>query len=127
LGCSEDTAGYLIGRYNHGDHDLLKPLLEAGRSSDGALAEILGDFYSDLLLKKPHTFLASIRLRPSKQQRHLCWMAGKADGSGLQQNMLSDVQTTLGGISSQRRNRLSSVAKICLIEVNRANTFTTAQ
>src|SRR5712691_1003178 len=80
LGCSEDTAGYLIGLYDRGDHSLLRPLLDAGRSSDGALAEILGDFYSNVLSKHPRVFLASVRSRPPNQQRHLCWMAGVTDG-----------------------------------------------
>src|SRR5438132_12693050 len=76
LGCSEDTAGYLIGLYDRGDHSLLRPLLDAGRSSDGALAEILGDFYSNVLSKHPRVFLPSVGSRPSKQQRHLCCTAG---------------------------------------------------
>ena len=47
LGCSEDTAAYLIKLYEDGDKTLLKPLLDAGLTSVGALSEILGD----LLLK----------------------------------------------------------------------------
>ena len=56
LGCSEETAAYLIGLHDRGDHNLLKPLLDAGVSSDGALAEILGDFYSNVLSKNPRAF-----------------------------------------------------------------------
>jgi hypothetical protein len=120
-GCSEDTAGYLIGLYDRGDHGLLKPLLDAGVSSDGALAEMLGDFYSNVITKNPRWFLVSVRLRPIKQQRHLCWMAGATDGSGMSKALLHDVRNSLRGISSQRGNRLSSVANICLAEINRAN------
>jgi hypothetical protein len=120
LGCSEDTAGYLIGLYDPGDYALLKPLLDAGLSSDGALAEILGDFYSDVLWKHPRTFLESLRSRPITQQHRLSWMAGTTDGSGMPADMLRDVRRTLRGISSQH-GRLSSVARICLTEVARAN------
>jgi len=121
LACSEDTAGYLIGLYDRGDHSLLRPLLEAGRSSDGALAEILGDFYSNVLSKQPRVFLASVRSRPPKQQSHLCWMAGVTDGSGMGTQMLRDVRHSLRVISSRRDGALSSVARVCLANVNRAN------
>ena len=121
LGCSEDTAGYLIGLYDRGDHSLLRPLLDAGRSSDGALAEILGDFYSNVLSKNPRAFLASVRSRPTKQQNHLCWMAGVTDGSGMGTQMLRDVRQSLRVISSRRTDPLSAVARNCLANVNRAN------
>jgi hypothetical protein len=121
LGCSEDTARYLIGLYDRGDHSLLRPLLDAGRSSDGALAEIVGDFYSNVLSKNPRGFLASVRSRPPKQQHRLCWMPGVTDGRGMGTQMLRDVRHSLRVISSRRNDPLSSVARICLASVNRAN------
>jgi len=121
LGCSEDTAGYLIALYDRGDRALLKPLLAAGPSSDGALSEILGDFYSNVLSKDPRVFLASVRSQPRKQHGHLCWMAGVTDGSGMGTEMLRDVRHSLRVISSRRNDPLSSVARICLANVNRAN------
>jgi hypothetical protein len=121
LGCNEDTAGYLIGLYDHGDQSLLQPLLNAGLHSDGALAEILGDFYSDVLSKKTRAFLSAVGSRPRTQQRHLCWMAGHTDGSGMRPEMLRRVQHSLRVISSQRNNSLSPVARVCLANVNRAN------
>ena len=121
LGCSEDTAGYLIDLYEHGDHLLLKPLLDAGLSSDGALTEILGTFYSDVLWKHPRAFLGSLSSRPSKQQRRLCNVTGGTDGSGMPPGALKDVRRTLARIMSQDQDRLSRVARICLSEVNRTN------
>ena len=120
LGCSEDTAGYLIGLYHRGDRALLRPLLQAGVHSDGALSEILGEFYSDVLSKKPRTFLSAVRSRPLRQQGHLCWMAGVTDGGGMGPE-IRDVRHSLRAISSQRDDALSSVARICLANVNRAN------
>jgi len=121
LGCSEDTAGYLIGLYDRGDRSLLRPLLDAGQSSDGALAEILGDCYSNVLSKHPRVFLASLRSRPAKQQHHLCWMAGVTDGGGMGTQTLRDVRPSLRVISSRRYDPLASVARICLANINRAN------
>jgi hypothetical protein len=121
LGCSEDTAGYLIGLYDRGDDALLRPLLDAGIHSDGALSEMLGDFYSNVLSKNTRSFLSSLRSRPVKQQAHLCWMAGDTDGSGMGTEMLRDVRHSLRVISSRRNDALSSVARVCMANVNRAN------
>ena len=117
----DDALGYLINLYNHGNRSLLRPLLDAGPRSDGAFGEALGDLYSNVLSKHPRTFLASIRSRPLKQQRHFCWMAGVTDGSGMGTQMLRDVRHSLRVISSRRADPLSSVARICLANVNRAN------
>ena len=87
----------------------------------GALAEILGDFFSGVLSKTPRVFLASVRSRALRQQRQLCWMAGTADGDGLGTEMLRDVRHSLQVISSRRNDPLSSVARTCLANVNRAN------
>lgn len=121
LDCNEDTAGYLIGLYDRGDRALLRPLLDAGPTSDGALSEILGDFFSGVLSKTPRAFLAAVRSRPLVKQRHLCWMAGVADGGGMSMEVLRDVRHSLQVISTRRNDRLSSVARTCLENVNRAN------
>jgi hypothetical protein len=124
LGCSEDTAGYLIGLYDHGDRALLRPLLDAGIHSDAALSEMLGDFYSNVLSNNPRRFLSSLRSRSFKQQRHLCWMAGNTDGSGMGTDMLDHVRRSLRVIASRRNDPLSSIARPCLVNVNRANAST---
>jgi len=121
LGCSEDTAGYLIGLYDQGDSALLRPLLDAGIHSDGALSEMLGDFYSNVLSKNTRAFLSSLRSRPAKQQGHLCWMAGDTDGSGMGTQTLGNVRHSLRVILSRRNDALSPVARVCLANVNRAN------
>jgi len=121
LDCSEEFVANVIAFYNRGDYSLLRPLLDAGLSSDGALSEELGDFYSKVLLKNPRRFLKSVRLRPVKQKHQLCWMAGAVDGSGMEPQMLRSVRHSLRVISSRRTDSLSSVARICLANVNRAN------
>ena len=118
--CSEDTAEYLITLYKRGDSSLLKPLLDAGLASDGALSASLGDFYSNVLWKNPLKFVKSIYVRSSHDQHVLCRLAGRTDGSGMTDDMLRDVRHKLNRIRSQKPN-LASVTKICLVEVNKAN------
>jgi hypothetical protein len=119
--CNEDTAEYLIRLYQRGDRSLLGPLLDAGVNSDGALAASLGVFYGELLRKEPVTFLKALISRPRKQQHELAFLAGAMDGSGMSKEMLREVQTKLIKIRARRGNRLSSVARLSLMEVNRAN------
>jgi hypothetical protein len=121
LGCDENTAEYLITLYKLGDKSVLKPLFDAGLTSDGALSETLGDFYSQVLWKSPREMLEALRSRPTKEQRSLSKLAGSVDGSGMPNNMLRDVRRSLSRIASQRNDRLASVARICLVEINTAN------
>src|SRR5918993_5212575 len=50
---SEEFVANVIDLYNRGDYSLLKPLLDAGLSSDGALSQELGGFYSNVLSRNP--------------------------------------------------------------------------
>jgi hypothetical protein len=120
LNCSEETAEYLTALYKRGDHALLRPLLDAGLHSDGALSEWLGTFYSDVLYSRPRTFLSGLSLRPREQQHSLCWLAGSTDGSGMRASTLHKVRSSLRSISSGN-DSLANVAKVCLYEVNRTN------
>jgi hypothetical protein len=117
-GCSEDTAVYLIDLYEKGDRTVLKSLLDAGRTSDGALSEVLGDFYADILVQRPRTFLEGLRFRPKKEQGSLCWLAAARDGSGMGADEIRDVRRNLTTIISGEV-RLAPVARICLREVNK--------
>ena len=120
LNCNEDTADYLVKLYNRGDRSLFRPLLDAGLTSDGALSELLGDFYSEVLSTKPRMFLRSLRSRPKKQQKFFCSMAGSTDGSGMNDTTLRRTRSSLRALSSHNDD-LAAIAKVCLIEVDRAN------
>ena len=120
LGCSEGTAEYLISLYEHGDKALLKPLLEAGLTSDGALSEVLGAFYANVLWKNPRAFLQGLRSYSKTQQENLSRLAASADGSGMADNMLRDVRRNLHRIRSEH-GPLGPIAGICLREVDKAN------
>jgi hypothetical protein len=121
-GCSEDTAQYVIGFYERGDHTVLQPLFTSGLTSDGALSEMLGTFFGELLWKDPVSFLHALSTRPRREQPKLSFLAGSTDGSGMPSDWLTDVRRSLRKISSARVP-LSSVARICLREVNRANSL----
>jgi hypothetical protein len=121
LGCSEGTAEYLIKLYENGDKALLKPLLEAGLTSDGALSQVLGDFYSNVLWKNPRAFLQALRsYSRTTDQQTLSRLAATTDGSGMSGNMLRDVRRNLHRIRSEH-GPLGPIAKICLSEVDKAN------
>jgi len=120
LNCSEDTAEYLVNLYNLGDHSLLPPLLDAGLHSDAAMSELLGTFYSDVLVLRPRSFLSSLQSRPRKQQSYLCSMAGYTDGGGLERSQFRKVKNSLHTLS-RRKDYLARVAGVCLSEINRAN------
>jgi hypothetical protein len=122
-GCSEDTAGYVIKLYEHGDQSVLRPLLDAGLISDAALSEILGDFYAHVLWKSPREFLDQLNLHSKKEKESLCRLAATTDGSGMGGDMLRDVRRKLNQIRSQH-GRLAPLAGMCLFEVNKANATT---
>jgi hypothetical protein len=79
----DNTMELLIGLYDQGHHEFLRPLLAAGPKSDAALAEGLGTFYADQLEKDPVRFLAALSTFPAKVQGNLCELAGETDGGGM--------------------------------------------
>ena len=120
-GCSEDASETLIGFYKSGERALLKPLLDAGLVSDGALSESLGSFYADVLHQQPRVFLTALASRPKQAQHHLARLAGSMDGSGMPKEMLREVKFKLRKLTAQKSSRLSSVARLCLSEIEKAN------
>ena len=120
-GCNEEAAATLIGYYESGDKDLLKPLLDAGLFSDGALSESLGTFYAEVLYHEPRVFLSALNSLPKKAQHQLARLAGSMDGSGMPKEMLRGVKSELSKVAARRNSRLSSVARLCLAEVSKAN------
>jgi hypothetical protein len=121
LDCSADFVQNVFDFYNRGDDSVLKPLLAAGRSSDGALSQDLGVFYSEVVSKSSRRFLSAIAWRPLKQQRHLCWMAGATDGGGMPQDIYRRVRRSLSAIIRRSEDPLAPVAKVCLAEIKKVN------
>jgi hypothetical protein len=79
--CGWNTAAFVIGLFQRGDKKLLKPLLELGIKSDGALSEILGDFYADTLVQETSEFLDDIRSLPMPIRRKVYFLAGGRVGA----------------------------------------------
>ncbi len=125
-GCNEVTAEYLIGLYKRGDKALLSPLLDAGLVSDGALSESLGSFYGELLSKEPRELLKALSSRPQKAQHKLAWLAAIMDGSGMPKEMFVEARSRLRKIAGQRRSSLAGVARLCLMELEKANSQKTS-
>jgi len=112
--CDEDDVQLLIALYGRGHKDALRPLLQFGKDSDGALAEMLGEFYSEVLRGTPDRFLRTIRPWSRRTQAQLCEMAGKADGGGMSAKDLRIVSRKLMAIGSESALR-------CLQAVQKAN------
>ena len=93
--CWDAVSEPMIGLFRSGDHIFLRPLLEIGLHSDGALSESLGDFYSSTLWKRPRLFLGVLSELPPKTQRVDAMLAGTVDGGGMEPKMLSDVRLSL--------------------------------
>lgn len=112
--CSEDTAGFLIGLYESGHREVLRSLLTVGYRADGALAEMLGDFYSSVLRRTPAYFIQTIRTLSLPVQGKLCSLAGSTDGGGMPPDDLRRVREQLLRIGGP-------VALQCLRQVEAAN------
>lgn len=93
--CDEDTADFLIGLYHGGHRDVLAPLLRAGLHSDGALSELLGPFYGEVLVTGPSDFLAALRQLTAPGQESVCTLAGGADGGGMEPNRFQQAKERL--------------------------------
>lgn len=113
--CDENTASYLIALFERGDNKLLKPLLDAGPASDGALAELLGPFYGKLLWKNSLLMLQTLKRLSEKDQWRIGVLAATGDGSGLGSvKMVRDIQLVLGRYAQRKADPLSQVARNCL-------------
>jgi hypothetical protein len=102
--CDEDTARFVIILHDQGHPELLGPLLAAGRTGDGPVAEALGVLYHQVLTERPEEFVAAIRtLEPGLQDR-LCKLAGRGAG-GSTPGETDELNRRLKGIGGTLANR----------------------
>ena len=110
--CTDFIADYLMELCRKGDFSLLRPIFDVSKNADGAFAESLGDFYSDMLYEQPEQFLRALSPYPKNKQRDLCASAGAGDGSGMPEEEFRNIRESLnhGSDISLRR-----VARTCLL------------
>jgi hypothetical protein len=119
--CWDLVSELLIGLFRTGDDHLLRPVMTMGPYGDGAFAQSLGSFYSTALWKRPRLFLSVLAGLPPRIQRADAMLAATTDGGGMDPEMLRDVKRSLQRIARNRRDRLSAMARLCLIEVIKGN------
>lgn len=90
---------------------LFRPLFDVSRKADGAFAQSLGEFYSDMLSEQPEQFLKALSPYPKNKQRGFCSSAGVEDGGGMNEERFRKIRQSLNGISDIS---LQPVARTCL-------------
>ena len=110
--CSSFVADYLMELCRRGDFSSFRPLFDVTTKADGAFAESLGDFYSDMLYEQPEQFLKSLSSYPKNEQRDLCSLAGVEDGGGMAEDRFLHIRKSLNDISDIPLRR---VARTCLL------------
>lgn len=113
---NENTAAYIIELFERGDPGLLRPLIDAGPISDGALTAMLGPFYGEVFQKNSVLMLQTLAKLSKKDQRRIGFLAATGDGSGLGSNkMIRGIQMNLGRYARETDDPLSSTARTCLL------------
>jgi|SRR5687767_10690588 len=117
--CRYLIADYLMELGRRGDASVLPALFGVTDKADGAFAQSLGGFFSDLLAERPREFLKMLSPLPKKEQANPCNHAGWEDGSGMGDERLNDVRTSLNELMQDET--LASVARRCLSGVEAAH------
>jgi hypothetical protein len=120
-GCNERNVLDVARLYDRGDRSVLKDLMDVVPNSDAALSEALGDFFSELLCKRPRTFLAAVSKRPRREHHDLLSLAAVADGGGMDCRNIRALRQTLNAIKRNPREKLRRLAGECLLMVNKYN------
>jgi len=110
--CTYFVADYLMELCRKGDFSLFRPLFDVSKKADGAFAESLSSFYSDMLYEQPEQFLRALSPYPKNKQRDLCSSAGVEDGSGMAKERFRNIRESLNDISDIS---LRPVARTCLL------------
>ncbi|MDT7541033.1 MAG: hypothetical protein QOE33_937 [Acidobacteriota bacterium] len=119
--CDEMSVDEVAELYKQGDKNVMTNLMDVAPHSDGALSESLGVFFGELICEKPRTFLAAVARRPRSERENLLFLASAGDGSGMPCRHLPVLRRRLKNISTNRSDKLSSLARECLVQVNKNN------
>jgi hypothetical protein len=119
--CDEMSVYRVARLYERGDRSVLPKLMDVAPRSDGALAEGLGEFFSDLLCRRPETYLRAVTTRPRREHDKLLLLAAAADGGGMGCRDMAGLRRRLNGLSRGRNRRLAALAVKSLEQVNKHN------
>jgi hypothetical protein len=112
--CKDFIAEHLMELCRRGDTSLFQPIFDVSDKADGAYAQSLGAFYSDMLWEKPEQFIKALESRPRKERHEFCYRAGVGDGGGMNEGRLRDVMESLKRLSARHDNSLAPVARTCM-------------
>ena len=101
----DETMELLIGLYDQGHKEFLKPLLAGYNGWNAAASEGLGTFYSEQLEMNPQVFLTALAIFPPRRQLYLCTAAGETDGGGMNSKAERKVLANLKKIGGDLANR----------------------
>jgi hypothetical protein len=111
--CADFIAEHLMELCRRGDPSLFQTLFDVSARADGAYAQSLGVFYSDMLWEQPEQFIEALESRPREERREFCYRAGVEDGGGMNEGRLRDVLGSLRRLSARHDNSLAPVARTC--------------
>jgi len=114
--CDDRLLSYLGNLFDRGDKSVLDPLLEASRATDSALVEALGSTYDDLVSRDSRAVIATTSRRPLKDQRRICHMIATGDGTGLPDENVNEVISSLETMAREV-GPVASTAMMCLSEI----------
>ena len=112
--CADYLSSYLMELSRRGDTTLLGPIFEVSDLADGAFAESLGGFYSDMLNMQPNRFLEALSHYSREHQNLVCELAGDEDGGGTEHRRFQRVQRVLNSKMKHPSPPIAMTARICL-------------
>ena len=119
--CDVLTVYRVANLYERGDTSVLQKLMAVAPNSRGVLSVALGDVFTDLLCRKPRSFLRAVAKRPRSEQDKLLFLAVAGDGSGMGCEELDSLRKRLRVMARSRNDGLSGLAARCLVQVDKYN------
>ena len=93
--CDQQTIEYLEALYWLGHRDVLAPLMESASTSDGTMAQSLGVFLGDVLLKSSRDFLDRLAQVSSAEGKNVCFLTAAANAGGAAPERLEKIRGAL--------------------------------
>ncbi len=114
--CDDHLISYMSDLFIRNDKTVLVPLLDASKTTDPAIAEVLGSSYQDMLAHDTRSVMAEISRRSAKDQRRLCHMIATGEGGGFPDESIANVTASLEEVS-RSAGPSATAAMMCLSEI----------